>query len=151
MKPEPRSIVHAGAGLLALILAACQAPMAVPEKLAPPPTETLTMVIASKGVQIYECRARRDRYGFGWAFVAPGAELAGSHGRVVGQHGEGPFWKASDGSKTVGTTKERSDAPVAGAIPWLLLTAKSAGPDGMFSKVTSVQRVNTAGGVAPAD
>ena len=36
------------------------------------------------------------------------------------------------------------------AIPWLLLAAKSVGPAGSFSRVTSVQRVRTVGGVAPA-
>jgi len=35
------------------------------------------------------------------------------------------------------------------AIPWLLLAAKSVGSEGSFSKVTSVQRVNTVGGGAP--
>lgn len=35
------------------------------------------------------------------------------------------------------------------AIPWLLLAAKPAGAEGSFSKVTSVQRVSTVGGVAP--
>ena len=35
------------------------------------------------------------------------------------------------------------------AIPWLLLAAKSVGSEGSFSKVTSVQRVNTVGGLAP--
>ena len=34
-----------------------------------------------------------------------------------------------------------ADAPAAGAIPWLLLGAKSDGPQGSFSKTTSVQRV----------
>jgi hypothetical protein len=46
--------------------------------------------------------------------------------------------------------KDRSDAPAAGAIPWLLLSAKSVGPEGSFSKVTSIVRANTVGGVAPA-
>ncbi len=46
--------------------------------------------------------------------------------------------------------KERADAPRSDAIPWLLLTSKSDGPAGSFSKVTSVQRVNTVGGIAPA-
>jgi hypothetical protein len=50
----------------------------------------------------------------------------------------------------VGTLKQRADAPVAGAVPWLLLATKSNGPEGSFSRVTSIQRVNTAGGVAPA-
>jgi hypothetical protein len=45
--------------------------------------------------------------------------------------------------------KQRADAPVADAIPWLLLAAKSVGTEGSFSKVTSVLRVNTVGGVAP--
>ena len=45
--------------------------------------------------------------------------------------------------------KERADAPAAGSIPWLLLSAKSVGPEGAFSKVTSIQRVATKGGVAP--
>ena len=38
----------------------------------------------------------------------------------------------------------------AGNIPWLLLGTKSVGNDGAFSKVTSIQRVATVGGVAPA-
>lgn len=56
-----------------------------------------------------------------------------------------------DGSKVLGTAKERADAPAADAIPWLLLRAKPAGPEGAFSKFTSVQRVSTVGGAAPKD
>ncbi len=54
-----------------------------------------------------------------------------------------------DGSRIVGTVKARADAPAGGAIPWLLLTTKSSGPVGAFSDVTSIQRVNTVGGIAP--
>ena len=61
----------------------------------------------------------------------------------------GPHWESTDGSKILGTVKERADAPVADAIPWLLLAAKSVGSEGAFSKVTSIQRVSTVGGVAP--
>ncbi len=32
---------------------------------------------------------------------------------------------------------------------WLLLTVKSDGREGSFSKVTSIQRVSTVGGMAP--
>ena len=35
------------------------------------------------------------------------------------------------------------------AIPWLLLSAKSTAGPGIFADVTYVQRVNTAGGLAP--
>ena len=43
-----------------------------------------------------------------------------------------------------------ADAPSAGAIPWLLLATQGSGPRGTFSGVTSIQRVRTVGGVAPA-
>jgi len=141
--------------VLAFFATACAStaprPVAVPDKLKPPASEALAMIVAAKGVQIYECRARKDQAGqFEWAFVAPEADLFDTRGKKTGKHYAGPHWEALDGSKTAGTLKERADAPVAGAIPWLLLSAKSVGrPDGAFSKVTSIQRVNTAGGSAP--
>jgi uncharacterized protein DUF3455 len=139
-----------------LLLAACaslQSPQSminVPEKLKPGANESLTMIVSARGVQIYECRARKDQVGeYEWAFVAPEADLFDSRGNRTGRHYAGPRWEATDGSKILGTVKERADAPVVDAIPWLLLAAKSDGPEGLFSKVTSVQRVNTVGGIAP--
>jgi hypothetical protein len=81
--------------------------------------------------------------------VAPEADLFDARGNRAGRHYAGPHWEATDGSKILGTVKERADAPVGDAIPWLLLAAKSVGSEGSFSKVTSIQRVNTMGGVAP--
>ena len=97
-------------------------------------TEPLAMILAAKGVQIYECRAKKDQAGqFEWAFVAPEADLFDARGN--------PHSEAPDGSKIAGTVKERADALAAGAIPWLLLSAKSVGrPDGEFSKVTKIVR-----------
>jgi hypothetical protein len=142
--------------LLVVVAAACasrQRPtsaVGVPAKLNPGAGEALAMIVAARGVQIYECRPRKDQAGvYEWAFVAPEADLFDERGRKVGRHFAGPHWESVDGSKILGTVTERVDAPVAGAIPWLLLTAKSVGPDGAFSRVTSIQRVNTAGGVAP--
>jgi hypothetical protein len=123
----------------------------VPEKLQPGGDVRLAMPLAAKGVQIYECRAKKDQSGYEWAFVAPEADLFDARGTKVGKHYAGPHWEANDGSKVVGAAKERADAPAAGAIPWLLLTAKSDGPAGSFSSVSAVQRLNTAGGVAPSD
>ena len=123
----------------------------VPDNLKPGPGEALAQIVSAKGAQIYECRARKDASGaLEWAFVAPEAELFDSSGKRVGRHYAGPHWESDDGSKILGTVKQRADAPTPGAIPWLLLTAKSVGADGSFSKVTSIQRVATAGGVAPA-
>jgi len=142
--------------LLMLLVAACASPqpsrsmIKVPDKLQPGANESLAMIVPAKGVQIYECRARKDRAGeYEWAFVAPEADLFDARGNRAGRHYAGPHWESTDGSKILGTVKERADAPVAGAIPWLLLAAKSVGPEGSFSKATSIQRVNTVGGVAP--
>jgi uncharacterized protein DUF3455 len=142
--------------LLVFLVGACassQAPtpmVQVPDKLKPGANESLAMIVPAKGVQIYECRARTDQVeGYAWAFVAPEADLFDARGNRTGRHYAGPHWEATDGSKILGTVKERADAPVADAIPWLLLSAKSVGSEGSFSKITSVQRVNTVGGVAP--
>jgi len=138
---------------LAVALAGCASapPPPLPASLAPDANESLAMVVAAKGVQIYECRAAKDAADkYEWTFVAPEAELFDAVGRTIGRHGAGPNWQARDGSKVIGTVKARADAPIAGAIPWLLLRTKDAGPDGAFSKVTSIQRVNTVGGVMPA-
>ena len=137
----------------ALALAACatQPALNVPAALEPAGNESLAMVVGAKGVQIYECRAKKDvGAGHEWAFVAPEADLFDARGRPVGTHGAGPFWQASDGSRVVGKLKAKSDAPAAGTIPWLLLTTESTGSVGAFARVTSIQRVNTAGGAAPA-
>ena len=141
---------------LSLLIVACaglQRPTAevdIPDKLKTQSNETLALIVRAKGAQIYECRASKDHAGaFEWAFVAPEAALFDESGIRLGRHYAGPSWQSTDGSSIVGTVKERADAPVADAIPWLLLTVTSGGPEGFFSNVTSIQRVNTVGGVAP--
>jgi hypothetical protein len=140
--------------LAATLAAACASPPSptaqVPDNLKPGGDVKLLAALSAKGSQIYECREKKDQSGYEWAFIAPQAELFDASGTKVGKHYGGPHWEANDGSKVVGTLKERADAPTAGAIPWLLLTTKSDGPDGAFSKVTAVQRLNTAGGVTPS-
>lgn len=139
------------ATLLPLLLASACAtsPPVVPEKLAPAANESLLMIVPAKGVQIYECRVAKAG-GFEWAFIAPEAALYDSGGNPIGKHYAGPHWEANDGSKVLGTLKERADAPTPDAIPWLLLTTKSTGRAGTFSRVSSIQRIATVGGVAPA-
>ena len=136
----------------ALLVSACAGPLTVqvPDELKPAANESLAMIVAAKGVQIYECRARKDGAGVEWSFVAPDAELFDTRGQAIGRHGAGPYWQARDGSRIVGTLQARADAPTSSAIPWLLLSTKSTGPDGTFGKVTSIQRINTVGGLAPS-
>src|SRR5262245_22950265 len=138
--------------LLGIACASLQEPptVNVPDKLKPGPTQSLAMIVTAKGVQIHECRAKKDQAGaYEWAFVAPEAELFDTSGNKIGRHYAGPHWESTDGIKVAGTVKESADAPRADAIPWLLLVTKSVGSQGSFSKITSIQRANTVGGVAP--
>lgn len=126
-------------------LAGCASSVSVPDSLKPAAGESLALVVPARGDQIYECRAGK------WAFVAPEAELFNRAGRKIGRHYAGPHWESLDGSRIVGAVKAHADAPRAGDIPWLLLSAKSVGAEGAFSKVTSIQRVTTMGGSAPIE
>lgn len=126
-------------------LAGCASSVSVPDSLKPAAGESLALVVPAQGDQIYECRASK------WAFVAPEAELFNRAGRKIGRHYAGPHWESLDGSRIVGAVKAHADAPRAGDIPWLLLSAKSVGAEGAFSKVTSIQRVTTMGGSAPIE
>jgi len=144
------------ASSLPLLVAACAGldkptpTVNVPDKLKPPANESLAMIVPAKGVQIYECRAKKDHASaYEWAFVAPEADLFDTSGKKIGRLYAGPHWESSDSSKIAGTVKASTDAPQADAIPWLLLVTKSVGQQGSFSKITSIQRVNTVGGVAP--
>jgi len=141
---------------LALALCACaQVPTtpraeSVPDQIKAGANESVAMSVVARGVQIYECRASKDPAAAEWVLVAPEADLFDAvSGRPAGKHYGGPRWESPDGSRIAGTARARVDAPQAGAIPWLLLTAKSEGGEGVFSKISSVQRVDTAGGAAP--
>jgi hypothetical protein len=116
----------------------------VPATLEPAATEAVSTRAAAKGVQIYECQAE------GWKLVGPDAELTDDSGRRLGRHYAGPTWEASDGSKVVGELRQKVDAPGGQGVPWLLLKAKSTEGTGAFSRITSIQRVNTTGGKAPS-
>lgn len=131
----------------------CQSPAVqqVPERLMPAANEVVLQTLVASGVQIYQCQAEQDNPRLtGWAFVAPEADLFDAQGSLVGKHYAGPRWESLDGSRVVGSLKARVEAPRADAIAWLLLTARAEGRSGSFSRVTSIQRINTSGGNAPA-
>lgn len=137
----------------AALLAGCAgtSTVAVPEPIKARSGETVAQIVPAKGVQIYECRTVKDKAGaWEWGFIAPDAELFDTRGSKIGKHYAGPKWEAADGSIVSGTLSSRADAPKSADIPWLLLNTTASGPQGSFSKVTGIQRVNTVGGVAPA-
>ena len=102
------------------------------------------------GVQIYVCtQSATDPTQFSWVFKAPEAVLYDADGNIVGIHYAGPTWETQSGSKVVGQRLAGATVDPT-AIPWLLLVARTAEGPGVLARTTYVQRVNTAGGLAPA-
>jgi hypothetical protein len=101
------------------------------------------------GAQVYTCEASSS--GFGWHLKAPEATLLDNEGAEVGRHFTGPSWQARDGSTVVGEVVVSDPAPQPGAIPWLLLRAKSHAGSGDFASVGYIARIATEGGLAPAN
>jgi uncharacterized protein DUF3455 len=95
-----------------------------------------------EGVQIYGCTNGA------WTLIQPAAVLS-KHGRAVALHSKGPVWTSTVDGSTVGAAAV-ANSPKADAIPQLLLKANLNTGDGVFGKVTYIQRLNTRGGVAPA-
>jgi hypothetical protein len=120
----------------------------VPDQLRAPAGEVVSVKASAQGTQDYECKAG-DGGTFAWKLVAPNAELSDTAGKPLGKHYAGPTWESVDGSKVVGELAQKADAPGGQAIPWLILKAKSTSGTGVFAKVTSVQRIDTTGGLAP--
>ena len=132
-------------GLLAQAAEAHPKPPDVPTAVQVPAGNKLFLVGHAFGVQIYQCN------GTAWTFVAPRANLFDRRGRFIISHFAGPTWQHRDGSTVVGQVV--NPAPVDGAIPLLLLSAKptAAGnfPNTLL-ETTYIQRLNTRGGLAPA-
>ncbi|MGE5185126.1 MAG: DUF3455 domain-containing protein [Acidobacteriota bacterium] len=125
-------------------------PASVPAALAPAVDQDLAFVLDAQGFQDYTCQATAT--GFAWAFVAPDADLYLQHedDTIVGHHFAGPTWEYEDGSFVV-AAKQAAAQPDKSAVPWLLLVAVShGGDDGRMTPVTSIQRLVTVGGIAPA-
>jgi len=116
---------------------------AIPETIAAP-GETAVLTLHAEGAQVYECKAGADGT-LAWAFREPIATLL-SDGKTVGRHYAGPSWEYSDGSAVVGQVVSTAPGGVAMDIPWLKLAVTSRRGNGVLGPVTTVQRINTAGG-----
>jgi hypothetical protein len=134
-------------GVVEASLSSQYCPTGTPAALAPSADQHLTFVLDATGVQKYSCNATAT--GAAWTFVAPEANLF-KECHQYGIHYAGPTWEYEDGS-TVVAVKVAGATVDATAIPWLLLTAVShGGPAGKMTNVTSIQRLVTGGGTAPA-
>ena len=140
---------HLAAGALAVIFFGDAAgAQQVPEALQASASEQLVVQVHAKGEQIYSCKV--DGTEAGWTLKAPEAQLFDKDGKAFGKHFAGPSWEASDGSRVVGKAAANAASPDADAIPWLLVKVVSRSGEGVLARVTSIQRINTKGGKAPA-
>jgi hypothetical protein len=101
--------------------------------------------VHAEGAQLYECKAGTDGKS-SWAFREPIATLL-VDGKTVGRHYAGPNWEHSDGSAVVGKSAASVPGATANDIPWLKLEVTSRRGSGVLSGVTTVQRINTKGGM----
>jgi hypothetical protein len=168
---ERRVIARGVPALLALAVAACSTvklPSSTPPEPSPSarpavespslgffsrikaPDDTAPVLrLTGRGVQIFRCETRQGRRT--WVFRQPDAELrdpAQAGGAPVVRHGFNYIFEHADGSRLLSRIVSYDNAPESGAVPWLLLSAKSYGA-GALAGVTFVQRVNTRGGMPP--
>jgi len=122
----------------------------VPEAIQAPAGVKVALVAHASGWQIYNCKAGADGK-LSWTLKAPDAELHDQSGQVMGSHFAGPTWKLKDGSTVTGKASGHVDSPDAGSIPWLLVTVTSHSGNGLLDNVTTIQRIHTQGGKAPAE
>jgi uncharacterized protein DUF3455 len=128
---------------LSFLNAQAQSQPAVPENLKPPADQQLRAHARASGRQIYSCDGSK------WTLVGPDAKLYDDAGHELGIHFAGPTWQWSDGSRV--TAKPIATAtPDPESIPWLLLTATGHAGKGLMTNVSSIQRLQTKGGKAPA-
>ncbi|CAA3004955.1 Hypothetical predicted protein [Olea europaea subsp. europaea] len=131
--------------LLSCSAAAMAGTPSIPTELTPPARARLVLKTHATGAQVYTCKAADDGK-FQWVLQAPDAQLHDRKGAVIGQHFAGPTWKHKDGSQVIAKAAAHVDSPDAASVPWLLLAATGHTGEGVFSKVSSIQRINTKGG-----
>jgi hypothetical protein len=135
-----------GAANMLAAFAACG--QQVPEQIQPPAGEQLLLQVHAKGDQVYTCKEGVTQ--FAWTLKAPDAQLFDKDGKPFGKHFAGPSWEAGDGSRVTGKAVANVPSPDADSIPWLLVNIVGHEGSGVLSRATSIQRINTKGGKAPA-
>ncbi|HTC50225.1 MAG TPA: DUF3455 domain-containing protein [Candidatus Aquilonibacter sp.] len=125
-------------------------PPDVPDAIQAPTGLEVAVYAHATGSQIYTCQSGSDGK-FSWALKAPDADLHDRKDKVIGHHSAGPSWKLNDGSEVTGKALAHVDSLDPDSIPWLLVNVVSHTGQGELSNVTTIQRVRTHGGKAPAE
>jgi Protein of unknown function (DUF3455) len=136
-------------GFALLMLSASLASAAAAETPLPAaiaaPGETMVLTAHAVGLQLYECKPDAEGK-LVWTFTAPQATLTADN-KVVGHHGAGPSWELDDSSGITGKVVANAPGASANDIAWLKLDVASHKGSGQLADVTTVQRINTVGGV----
>jgi len=100
-------------------------------------------------VQIYTCKQTDP--GFAWSGPDPDAMLTNDNNSLSVHHYKGPTWEAADGSivKSEGSLAKHFLPINKDAVHWLELPAKE--PTKLFAQVKVIHRIDTSGGLPPAD
>jgi Protein of unknown function (DUF3455) len=120
----------------------------VPAQIQAPADVRPLLQVHAKGDQVYTCKEGVTE--FAWTLKAPDAQLFDKDGKPFGKHFAGPSWEASDGSRVTGKAVANAPSPDADSIPWLLVNIVGHEGSGVLSPATTIQRINTKGGKAPA-
>jgi hypothetical protein len=109
------------------------------------PDEKVVLTVHAIGLQLYECKPGADGK-LAWTFFGPQATLTVAD-KVVGYHSTGPSWELADGSGIAAKAIGNAPGTNANDIAWLKLEVTSHKGTGQLTDVTTVQRINTVGGV----
>jgi hypothetical protein len=134
-------VISSAAALMAI---AGEAVAQMPAAIAAP-AEATVVTLHAEGVQVYECKAGSD-HKLAWAVREPIATLVLDK-QTVGRHYAGPKWEHVDGSVAGGKVVASAPGKTPNDIPWLRLVATARRGQGTLSGVTTVQQINTKGGV----
>jgi hypothetical protein len=120
--------------------------------IAVPAGNSVAMSALGAGDLTYECRVKASMPGsFEWVFAGPNAVLYDAKMAPIGKYYAGPTWESNDGSKVTGKQLAVSPSNNAASIPLQLVQTNAATGKGAMTGITYIQRLNTKGGIAPAD
>jgi hypothetical protein len=107
--------------------------------------EAVVVRLHAEGAQVYECKTNQSGQ-LAWSFREPIATLLDGD-KTVGRHYAGPHWELADGSIVQAKAAGRAPGATPQDIPLLKLEVTARKGSGQLSDVTTVQRINTKGGV----
>lgn len=128
----------------------------LPADLRASPTEVLKEVLTANGDQTYVCRRTPSAVAGGsqllWAEQGSEATLVAADKQSAGTVVPGPHFIAYDGSYVIGTPLAEHQIG-ANTLTWVRYKAKFDAArrpgEGRFADVTSIQRIDTKGGLPP--